>query len=693
MADWGVLRWIAAKVFTLPPRQSRRIDVVKDMPVTMRDGVVLLADHHYARDQASGPVVLMRSPYGRGALFGVMAGLFAERGLQVVIQSVRGTGGSDGTCDPMRQEKADGADTLDWVRAQPWFSGQLFTFGPSYLGHVQWAMASEAADKMDGLALLVTLSNFRDELHSFGGATQAGMLSWTHLMQPMVNFVPGQRMQRPKVDALNHVHGHLPLGSLDQAAFGKTVPWWQDWVNHDNPEDPWWHAIDHSAAVAAVTAPTTMVAGWQDIFLPFQIKDFEARQTAGRETWLTIGPWSHASLAGMFAGLKQAIVLFSAMGAGRQPYADRNRVRLYLQGADIWRDFPSWPPPGSQPMRFHLHSGGSLELSPPTGDEGSSIYIYDPADPTPAVHGPKVMGMAKRRYMTELEQRSDVVLFTSAPLDRDLDVIGPVAAELAVRSDREHTDFYACLSDVDAKGRSLQVVDGYVRLRPGKPAADASGVRRITIECWPTAYRFKRGHRMRLIIGSGAHPRYARNLGTGEPLATATEMVSAHQQILHGTTHGSVVSLLVSGMTAADRREVAAFVPLLLAVAQALPRVLHRHLAHVHRHLRRAGVRVAGVDHLTAAGHLLWARARDLPADPAPLGLVIRHLARTLGIRPARQRPARVLDVVCGDALRRRHRRQLHRHGGHLHLHRRFPLPFAHETVRDDGRDGHSACE
>ncbi len=197
MADWGVLRWIAARALKLPPRQSRRIDVVKDMPVRMRGGVVLLADRHYARGLASGPVVLMRSPYGRSALFGMMAALIAERGLQIVVQSVRGTGGSGGNFDPMRQERADGADTLDWVRAQPWFSGQLFTFGPSYLGYVQWAIASEAADKMDGLALLMTLSNFRDELLSFGGFAQAGMLGWSQWMQTLVDAVPGQRMRRP----------------------------------------------------------------------------------------------------------------------------------------------------------------------------------------------------------------------------------------------------------------------------------------------------------------------------------------------------------------------------------------------------------------------------------------------------------------------------------------------------------------
>lgn len=539
----SVVRWLAGKLLRLPPRQTGRVSVARDLPVRMRDGVELLADRHYASDAAPGPVVLMRSPYGRGALFGTMAALMAERGLQVVAQSVRGTTGSGGDFDPMRQERADGADTLAWVRAQPWFSGRLFTFGPSYLGNVQWAMASEAADHMDGLVLLMTLSNFRDEFLGFGAFTQAGMLEWSQLMQGMVDFVPGQRMQRPKAGALDPVHGHLPVGTLDELAFGKTVSWWQDWVSHDDPDDSWWDPIDHSGAVTAVAAPTVMVAGWQDVFLPFQIRDFEARQAAGREAWLTIGPWSHSAPGGMLEGLRQAISVFARLGSGQPAFANRDRVRLFLQGAGEWREYPSWPPPGGRPLHFYLRSGGRLDLSPADGEEDGTRYTYDPADATPAVHGPRVMGMAKVRNMTELECRADSIAFTSAALERDIDIVGPVSVELSVRSDRDHTDFYACLCDVDKKGRPIQVVDGYLRLWPGKPDADSSGVRVITIECWPTAYRFRRGHQLRLIIASGAHPRYARNPGTGEPLATATELLTAHQEVLHGSIHGSSLSL------------------------------------------------------------------------------------------------------------------------------------------------------
>lgn len=544
----GIVRWIAGKLAGLPARQARSLQIERDIPVRMRDGVELLADRHYARGVPTSDVVLMRSPYGRGTLFGLMAQLIAERGFQVVVQSVRGTCGSGGRFDPMRQEQADGVDTLKWLRQQSWFGGKLFTFGPSYLGNVQWAMAAAAPELMDGLALPVTLSNFRHELLGGGSFMQGNMLSWTELMRGMVNFVPGQRMQRPKIDALASVHEHLPVGTLDQAAFGETVSWWQDWVGHEDPGDPWWQAIDHSAAVANLTAPTTLVAGWRDVFLPHQLEDFATRRAAGREAWLTIGPWTHASMQGMAAGVREAIATFTALGNGQHPYADRDRVRLFIQGAQVWRDYPTWPPPDGVTLRFHLHTGGKLELGQARQEEIGTCYVYDPADPTPAIHGLYAMARSEVRDMTALEQRKDTISFTSAPLDDNLDVIGPVQVALSVRSDREHTDFYACLCEVDGKGRPIQVVDGFQRLRPQKPAADAAGVRRITIACWPTAYRFKRGRRIKLIIASGSHPRYARNPGTGEPLATATRMVTARQEVLHSLSYPSFLEVSVQGL-------------------------------------------------------------------------------------------------------------------------------------------------
>jgi putative CocE/NonD family hydrolase len=457
-----------------------------------------------------------------------------------VVQSVRGVSGSEGRFDPMRQERVDGADTVDWLKAQPWFGGTLFTNSMSYLGNVQYAMAMDRGADISGMALGMTLSNFAEELRAGGGSlTLRGMLSWTQTMQQVAS--EGGRGARRRPPSLDAHFAHLPLGTIDTAAFGEPVPHWQDWMAHEDSSGAFWQAMDYSAGVTKVTAPAMMVAGWRDIFLPFQLRDFAARQAAGLETWLTIGPWQHASPGGMIAGLKDAAIGFPQIARGRPAMAGRDKVRIYVEGAKQWRDYPSWPPPGGEELRLHLCADGSLSAD--SGAAGVSSYTYDPGDPTPAVHGPSLMGGKRVREMAALEARRDTLCFTSSPLEVPFEAIGPVTAALTVRSNREHTDFYVCLCDVDPRGRSLQVCDGYIRLSPGQPEAEADGSRRFQIECWPTAWRFKAGHRLRVIVASGAFPRFARNLGTGEPMATAVRMVTAEQEVLHGSEARSALVL------------------------------------------------------------------------------------------------------------------------------------------------------
>jgi putative CocE/NonD family hydrolase len=146
----------------------------------------------------------------------------------------------------------------------------------------------------------------------------------------------------------------------------------------------------------------------------------------------------------------------------------------------------------------------------------------------------------------KLEARPDVLIFTSAPLEREIEIIGPVAAELFVKSSVEHTDFFVRLCDVHPDGKSMNVCDGLLRLFPGRPVPDTEGCRRVHIDLWPTAYRFQRGHRIRVQVSSGAFPRFARNLGTGEPLATGTSMQAAEQTVYHDPAHPSAVILPVA---------------------------------------------------------------------------------------------------------------------------------------------------
>jgi len=542
----GLMSRLAGRRYRLNPASSRRVQVEKDLRVPMRDGVMLLADRWHAPGAGRSPVVLIRSCYGRGALFGTTARLFAERGFQVILQSTRGIDGSGGEFQPFRQERADGLDTLSWVRSQPWFGGRLYTFGLSYLGYTQWAMAEQAGRGIQAMALHVTLSNFRNETLASGGFTLDGSLSWARMMSGMVAGAPlWKQALKLRFPIRPAILNHLPLKELDRLAIGREVSWWQDWLRHGDPDDPWWSEVDHSGRAAQVTAPAVLVGGWRDIFLPSQIKDFEAMQRAGRKAWLTVGPWDHTAQEGMAESMRQGLELFSADAAGTTPFAGRDRVRLYVGGADQWRDYPAWPPPGSREQRLYLRAGNRLSGQPAQGACAPSSYVYDPSDPTPAVHGPRLSNTRKVQDMAALAGRPDTVCFTSAPLGEDAEAIGPVGVELQVRTSAASADFYACLCEVDRKGRALHVVDGYRRIRARDAPVDARGSRTVTLECWPTAHRFRRGHRLQLIVASGAHPRYARNPGTDEPLGSATAMVSSRQQILHDATSRSALVLTV----------------------------------------------------------------------------------------------------------------------------------------------------
>lgn len=523
------------------PKPTSQMRVQRNVTIKMRDGVELFAHVFVPATGTTHNTVLMRSPYGRGPLVTFSASLLAERGLAVVVQSVRGTSGSGGTFDPVRQERDDGLDTVDWIRAQPWFGGKLFLFGGSYLGIVIWAIACEAPGKVDGAAITVTPSNISENILEGGGFAQGTWLGWTQMMKTV--HTVKESGNPAKMTKLDRFQMHLPLGDMDREITGDTISWWQDWLRHgDDAKDRYWQAMDFSAGVTALQSPVYMVTGWQDLFLPQQLRDFEARQAAGLDTWLLVGPWSHGGPGGLFGMQKACFEFLAALDMGAPPLLGRQRVRVYMQGAKEWREYPSWPPPNLTATAYYLRAGGRLDTAAAAGSEGPARYVYDPANPTPGIYGPTTTP-GKSRDMSPLAQRADVVSFTGAPLEEALEIIGPVSVDLAIRSDREHTDFYVCLCDVDAKGRPIHVTDGYVRLRPGEPAADEDGVRRVSIECWPTAYRFRRGGNLRLFVASGAFPRYARNLGTGEPLATGTSMVSAQQEILLGAPYNPVIKL------------------------------------------------------------------------------------------------------------------------------------------------------
>jgi uncharacterized protein len=236
--------------------------------------------------------------------------------------------------------------------------------------------------------------------------------------------------------------------------------------------------------------------------------------------------------------VKEALEFGLAHARGAEP-PPRAPVRLYVMGEDVWRDFPSWPPPGYPPTRFHLQPGGALADSAPAQSDPDR-YRYDPADPTPAVGGVRMVARGGGRVdNAALEARPDVLTYTTAPLEADVEVVGDVSAQIWFGSSLPYADVFVRLCDVAPSGKSWNACDGLTSV------TGADQVSCVTVTMWPTAYRFKRGHRIRVQVSSGAFPRYARNLGTGEQRVTATRLVAAGQTVYHDPARPSAVILPV----------------------------------------------------------------------------------------------------------------------------------------------------
>lgn len=528
---------LVQRMLKLPTPTTRDVRVERNLRVPMRDGTVLLADRWTPRTGGEDlPTALMRTPYGRsGPIATQLARPLAERGFQVVLQSTRGTGGCGTDFDPLRHERLDGIDTVDWVCKQPWFAGSLVLCGPSYLGYTQWAVADQVPAQVKamipamsesalGLAFLRADAFALESAFGWGVLVDHQRRAWA-----TTRFLLGARRRR-------RAELTLPLVEADRVALGRRSEIIQNFLAHD-AASPFWSGTDGSERVPEVAVPVSLLGGWFDVFLPGQLRDYTLLQEAGRQPRLTIGPWTHSDGPAITAMLNETLEFGLSHARGTDP-VDRAPVRAFVMGADQWRDLPAWPPPGYAPQRFHLHPGGRLAVDVPP-DSPPDRYRYDPADPTPAVGGVRMLPGVKagRVDNTALEARPDVLTYTSEVLTTDIEVIGDVSAEVWFRSSLPHADVFVRVCDVDPAGRSTNICDGLAGV------SNADELSRVTVTLWPTAYSFKRGHRIRVQLSSGAFPQYNRNPGTGEPRQSATHLKAADQQVFHDPGRPSTISL------------------------------------------------------------------------------------------------------------------------------------------------------
>jgi len=545
---------ILSRIWSLPEPRNR-VTVARDVPVPMSDGTVLRADHYIPVTPRAAATVLIRTPYGRHGPNVLTGTTLAQFGYHVLLQSCRGTFGSGGTFDPMRREALDGQDTVRWLRGQPWFDGRLATYGAGYMGFVQWALALDPPPELVAAIVHIGPHDFSRSAYQHGAFGLQNFMIWNDLMAHLedgpvrtpAHMLTAERRLRSALDG-------LPVIASGRRLLGDRARWFEGWLEHPDVSDPFWGPLDCTAALDRAAVPTLLVGGWQDLFIEQTLAQYRRLADRGVPVRLLVGPWTHRDLAvrGGRAVAESVAWLDRYAGSGAPAHTAAPAhpggpgdaglpVRVFVGGAGEWRDLASWPPADATPHRWYLGPGGALSTQPRPGPAPATGFRYDPASPTPSVGGAVMARRAGVRDNRAVERRPDVLVFTSQPLAQPVEIIGAVTAELTVTRNNPFADLFVRLCDVDPRGRSRNVCDGIVRLTRADPLSG-----RTTVPLAGTAHRFARGHRIRLQVCGGAHPRFARNPGTGRVDASPAGLRPADYRI--GVTSDTASALIFSAV-------------------------------------------------------------------------------------------------------------------------------------------------
>jgi hypothetical protein len=483
---------------------------------------------------------------------------FAGSGYAVVMQDGRGRYESEGKWRPYIDEADDGYDTQQWLGAQAWCNGNIGTFGVSYPGFTQLLPAPFRSPYVKAL---VPIANQED---NYGHLRYNGVLQ----LQNAMNFIwlgdrTNQNAPRDLID-WEQVYRRLPLVSaLDDIG---DRPFYREVVEHTR-FDEFWTSYSMKERYPEVETPAYFITGWYDNLLHEGFKCFRgwresARSDAARQTSrLLVGPWTHTAIGdaapfgdidfGTQAGMDipaEHLRWYDQRLRGIDTGIDQEPpVRIFVMGANEWRSEQEWPLARTEYTRYYLHSegransifgDGALTTDVPEV-EGFDAYSYDPENPVPTLGGQSMFaentGPRDRR---PIERRDDVLVYSTAPLSRGLEVTGPVELVVYATSSAPDTDFTATLVDVHPGGTAIHICEGIVRARFRdsyvKPTLIEPGqVYAYRISLWETSNLFREGHRIRLELSSSNFPRFDRNLNTGEDSALDDRPEAAQQTIWH----------------------------------------------------------------------------------------------------------------------------------------------------------------
>jgi uncharacterized protein len=569
---------------------SKTLLVQRDLSTPMRDGVQLKSDLYRPRGDQPLPVILLRTPYGKGFSNTSFALWAAESGYAVVIQDTRGRWSSEGEGYPFVNEQDDGYDTISWIAGQPWCNGRVGMSGVSYVGFTQFAAATRQPPALKAIIPAFSFCDPYDFLYRGGALNLGASVSWGLLAGAQMALMrqaesgllsalaQGRLMEQfiELVDGMAHgqTFSWLPLEDLPLIGKSGLLPLLGDAIAHPQRDEYWQRA---ACSPKDITVPAFHIGGWYDTFISSTLADFVTLREQGTAPQkLLVGPWVHGNIDSSAGevdfGLRAApmLLLPDELELRWMDYWLKDEpngvlaeppVRLFIMGANRWRDEQEWPLARAVATPFYLHSQGSantlhgdghLSLELPN-DEPMDSFAYDPRNPVPTRGGPLCCwnpALPPGAYdQRPVEERPDVLVYSTSPLEEGLEVTGPVRVHLWAASSAPDTDFTAKLVDVGLCGFARNVSEGIVRASLGKvdqPGPLQPGqAYQLVIELNPTANYFQPGHCLRLDISSSSFPAYARSPNTGQDHGRAVELRPALQMVFHDAAHPSHIVLPV----------------------------------------------------------------------------------------------------------------------------------------------------
>jgi len=563
----AVVCWWATQPLLFAANPPYEVDARAEVKIPMRDGVELSANVFVPKAEGKFPAILARTPYGKGKPEGGAGRSFASRGFVYISQDCRGKGTSGGQWVPFVHDRWDGKDSYQWILSQPWSNGKIGTIGGSYLGFTQWISAPDAGECLKAAFTIVPLVDPYDDLAYLGGAYQL------HVMMGWGAGTAGNTAMRgwKRDDWLRA----LPLSAWS-AAIQQDVPFLRDWVAHPQFDD-YWKQCSVRGRREDITAPMYTACGWYDLYAKSVFDHVNAVRAGSRSEHarkhqhLLMGPWTHGinrdrKVGDLDFGEDSLVKLnetqtkwFDHWLKGEPTDVDTlPPFRLFVMGRNQWRDEQEWPLRRTRFTPHYLHSRGSantlkgdggLSAAKP-GPEPADQFVYDPDDPVPTAGGCNLGGPSGPRDQTAVEQRQDVLVFTSDALTSELETTGPVRAVLYAASSATDTDWTAKLVDVWPDGRAINLCDGILRARWSASSTQARLIEpgktyRYEIDLGVTSNVFLPGHRIRVEISSSNFPRFDRNPNTGHPFGADAERIKATQTVHHDAERPSHVILPV----------------------------------------------------------------------------------------------------------------------------------------------------